>query len=129
MTTRRKTVKNRPVPGRFSKSSVMCEWLKVHSDSFNCDYHIDSANHNYLFFEKLIPCDSVLLSKRTSAEHEFPHIKTTFCTKRTSAENEFLYRTNIYRKTKFCTQKNQQKTNDCKKELHKKNCYINKCLR
>jgi len=40
VTTRGKTVKNRPVPGRFSNLSVIRKSLKSYGDSFICDHNI-----------------------------------------------------------------------------------------
>ena len=40
MTTQYKFLKNRPVPGRLSKSPVMCKSLKSYDVSFICDHSI-----------------------------------------------------------------------------------------
>jgi len=44
VTTQEKILKNRPVPGRLSKSPVMCKSVKSYNVSFICDRSISSTN-------------------------------------------------------------------------------------
>jgi len=45
VTTQKKILKNRPVPGRLSNSPVMCKSLKSYDVSFICDRSISNANN------------------------------------------------------------------------------------
>jgi len=48
VTTQKKILKNRPVPGRLSNSPVMCKSLKSYDVSFICDRSISQCEAEHV---------------------------------------------------------------------------------